>query len=172
MIFNEDELNKLSEKLKISLEELTDKVESITEIISNPKKYNFINRNITYNTPSINGKLQAVSSPFKVGDTVLISQSKYNDGIYVIKDMDGSLNKDLYNDDYMKITLLQYPKSVKSGVIKLLEYEYSNITKKGIKSESLGRHSVTYDNYSNDYVIDGYPSKLMSFLEPYKRARF
>ena len=86
MIFNNEELNTLSGTLNVPLDDLIEKVESITEVISNPKKYNFINRNITYNTPSKNGKLEMVSSMFKVDDTILISKSLYNDGIYVTKD--------------------------------------------------------------------------------------
>ena len=169
MIFNNEELNTLSGTLNVPIDDLIEKVESITEVISNPKKYNFINRNITYNTPSKNGKLEMVSSMFKVDDTILISKSLYNDGIYVIKDLDGKLNKDLYDCDFNKITLLKYPVSVKNGVKELLEYEYKNKSKKGIKSESLSRYSVTY---SDDNILDGYPEKLLSFLTPYKRARF
>ena len=44
MIFNNEELNALSGTLNVPLDDLIEKVESITEVISNPKKYNFINR--------------------------------------------------------------------------------------------------------------------------------
>ena len=44
MIFNNEELNTLSGTLNVPLDDLIEKVESITEVISNPKKYNFINR--------------------------------------------------------------------------------------------------------------------------------
>ena len=172
MILTLEELKCVNELSSISDEQLILMCEGIEDFIRQYTNNNFINRNITFNTPSSNGKLDTVSSPFfKVGDTVLISKSTYNDGVYVIEDMGGTLNKQLFDAENNKVTLVQYPQSIKSGVIKLLQYDTKMVDKMGISSESISRHSVTYSQPSND-AVNGYPSYLMSFLRPYVKARF
>ena len=171
MIVTLEDLKSVSELSNIPDEQLITMSEGIEDFIRQYTNNNFINRNITFNTPSTNGKLNTVSSPFKVGDTVLISKSTYNDGVYVIKNMDGTLNETLFDSEYNKVTLVQYPKAVKSGVIKLLKYDIQMADKVGISSESISRHSVSYTQPSND-AINGYPSYLMSFLKPFMKARF
>lgn len=171
MIVTLEDLRSVSELSNIPDEQLITMSEGIEDFIRQHTNNNFINRNITFNTPSTNGKLDTVSSPFKVGDTVLISKSTYNDGVYVIENMDGTLNESLFDSKDNKVTLVQYPKAVKSGVIKLLKYDIQMADKVGISSESISRHSVTYSQPQTD-AINGYPSYLMSFLKPYMKARF
>lgn len=74
----------------------------------------------------------------------------------------------------------QYPADIKQGVVELLKWDLqSNITigvssraKDGIASESLSRHSVTYEGTkTEDYAIT-YPKKMLGFLTPYICARF
>ena len=171
MIVTLEELKGVSELSNIPDNQLIEMIEGIEDFIRHHTNNNFINRNVTFNTPSTNGKLNTVSPMFKVGDTVLISKSTYNDGVYVIENMDGTLNESLFDSKDNKITLIQYPKSVKSGVIKLLKYDVQMADKVGISSESISRHSVTYSQPQTD-AINGYPSYLMSFLKPYMKARF
>lgn len=171
MIITVEELKQVSELSNISDEQLTVMCEGIEDFIRQYTNNNFINKNVTFNTPSLNGKLDTVSPLFKVGDTVLISNSKYNNGVYVINDLDGTLDKELFDDDNNKVTLVKYPPAVKLGVIKLLQYNAKMDSKVGISSESLSRHSVSYAQPSSDSV-GGYPSSLMSFLKPYMKARF
>ena len=170
MIVTLEELKRVSELSNISDEQLLIMSEGIEDFIRQYTNNNFTNKNITFNTPSTNGKLDTVLPPFKVGDTVLISKSTYNNGVYVIENMDGTLNKELFNDEN-KVTLVKYPKAVKNGVIKLLQYDVKMADKMGISSESISRHSVTYSQPQADSV-NGYPSYLMSFLKPYMKARF
>lgn len=170
MIVTLEELKRVSELSNISDEQLLIMSEGIEDFIRQYTNNNFTNKNITFNTPSTNGKLDTVLPPFKVGDTVLISKSTYNNGVYVIENMDGTLNNELF-DDENKVTLIQYPQSIKSGVIKLLQYDTKMNDKMGISSESISRHSVTYSQPQADSV-NGYPSYLMSFLKPYMKARF
>ena len=171
MIVTLEDLKGVSELSNIPDDQLIMMCEGIEDFIRQYTNNNFINRNITFNAPSNNGKLDTVLPPFKVGDTVLISKSTSNDGVYVIENMDGTLNRELFDSDNNKITLIQYPQSIKSGVIKLLQYDTKMVDKMGISSESISRHSVTYSQPSND-AINGYPSYLMSFLKPYMKARF
>ena len=171
MIITVEELRSVSELSSISDEQLTVMCEGIEDFIRQYTNNNFIVKNVTFNTPSLNGKLDTVSPLFKVGDTVLISNSKYNNGVYVITNTDGTLDKELFDDDNNKITLVKYPQAIKSGVIKLLQYQVKTTEKLGIASETISRHIVTYSQPTSD-CIGGYPSYLMSFLTPYMKARF
>ena len=171
MIITVEELKQVSELSSISDEQLTVMCEGIEDFIRQYTNNNFIVKNVTFNTPSLNGKLDTVSPIFKVGDTVLISNSKYNNGVYVINDLDGTLDKELFDDDNNKVTLVKYPPSIKLGVVKLLQYNAKMDSKVGISSESLSRHSISYAQPASD-SIGGYPSSLMSFLKPFMKARF
>ena len=171
MIITVEELKQVSELSNIQDEQLTVMCEGIEDFIRQYTNNNFIIKNVTFNTPSLNGKLDTVSPLFKVGDTVLISNSKYNNGVYVINDLDGTLDKELFDDENNKVTLVKYPPAIKLGVVKLLQYNAKMDDKVGISSESLSRHSVSYAQPSSDSV-GGYPSSLMSFLKPYMKARF
>lgn len=171
MIITVEELKNFSELSSIPDEQLELMSEGIEDFIRQYTNNNFIVKNVTFNTPSLNGKLETVSSAFKVGDTVLISNSKYNNGVYVLTDMDGKLDKDLLDDENNKVTLVKYPPTIKLGVVKLLQYNAKMDDKVGISSESISRHSVSYAQPSSD-SIGGYPSSLMSFLKPYMKARF
>ena len=171
MIITVDELKKVSYLSNINDEQLEVMCDGIEYFIRQYTNNNFTIKNVTFNTPSINGKLETVSPLFKVGDTVLISNSKYNNGVYVITADDGTLNKELFDDETNKITLVKYPPAIKLGVVKLLQYSAKMDDKVGISSESLSRHSVSYSQPASD-SIGGYPSSLMSFLKPYMKARF
>ena len=171
MIITIEELKKVSELSNIPDEQLTVMCEGIEDFIRQYTNNNFTVKNVTFNTPSMDGKLETVSPLFNVGDTVLISNSKYNNGVYVLTATDGTLDKELFDDDNNKITLVKYPPSIKLGVVKLLQYNAKMDDKVGISSESLSRHSVSYAQPSSDSV-GGYPSSLMSFLKPFMKARF
>lgn len=171
MIVSIEELRNVSELSKFSDTQLTLMSEGVEDFIRQYTNNNFINRNITYNTPSTNGKLDMVSPLFKAGDTILISKSQYNDGVYVIVGEDGTLDKELFDCDDNKVSLVQYPNAIKSGFVKLLQYNAKMDGKVGIASESLSRHSVSYAQPDAN-SIGGYPSSLMSFLKPYVKARF
>ena len=171
MIISIDELKSYNDLSNIPDAELTTMAEGIEDFITKYTNNSFVVRNTSFVTPSTGGRLDTVSPLMRVGDTVLITNSHYNDGIYTITDTDGTLNKDVLDDEYNKVTLVRYPPSIKLGVIKLLQYNVKMDSKVGISSESISRHSVSYAQPSSDSVC-GYPSSLMSFLKPYMKARF
>ena len=171
MIITVEELATVNGLSDIPVEQLTIMCEGIEDFIRQYTNNNFTVKNVTFNTPSKDGKLETVSPLFKVGDTVLISKSKYNNGVYTLNDIEGTLDKELFDDDNNKVTLVKYPNAVKLGVVKLLQYNVKMDSKIGISSETLSRHSVSYAQPSSD-SIGGYPSYLMSFLKPYMKARF
>ena len=148
-----------------------EQLKGIEDFIRQYTNNNFTLKNATFNTPSNEGKLDTVSPLFKVGDTVLISNSEYNNGVYVIEDLNGTLDTELFDCANNKVTLVKYPQAIKLGVIKLLQYNAKMDSKVGISSETISRHSVSYAQPTSD-SIGGYPSSLMSFLKPYMKARF
>ena len=174
MIISIEELKTHSEFTNKSNEELTIMQDSIEELIRKYTNNNFQNRNIRFVGSSKNGILEQSITYLKVGDTIQISNSTYNNGLYVINSIDNTitLDKTLYDDSEFLVTKIEYPPSIKMGVINILKWEISNRKKVGIQSESLSRHSVTYFNQDGNNQVLGYPASLLGFLKPYMKARF
>lgn len=114
---------------------------------------------------------------FKVGDTIEINDSHFNDGLYTVLEA---------SDDVLKIdgefitevstkailTKISYPADVLAGIKKLIQYDSKMSGKIGIKSESISRHSVTYYDVTASESQEGYPSTLLGFLKKYKKLRW
>lgn len=66
----------------------------------------------------------------------------------------------------------EWPDDIKMGVVKLIKWDMGTGEKVGIASETLSRHSVTFESMTDDNSKGGYPESLMGFLKPYMRARF
>ena len=140
----------------------------------------FQNRFVRFAAESQDSRLTAKApSPalpyFQVGDTVEITQSKVNDGLYVVTCTgDGYLKVDgvLFPAKHNLVTKVVYPEDVKAGALNLLRWEMENRDKVGVKSETISRHSVTYYDQDAGNTAMGYPISLMGFLTPYRKARF
>lgn len=114
-------------------------------------------------------------TPFEVGDTVQISASELNAGLYTVKEVSDStffVNEKVVDEKDVLVTKVVYPIDVKMGVVNMLKWDLENRDKVGVASESISRHSVTYFNMDGDNSMLGYPKSLVGFLKPYKRARF
>lgn len=136
---------------------------------------NFQQRNIRTVCPVMAQKLYTPYPHFQVGDTVQISQSIFNDGVYTIKGIVDDmieLDKGLLDENQVLVTKVEYPKDVVMGVVNMLKWDLENRKKVGIQSETISRHSVTYFNMDGDNSTMGYPKSLLGFLKPYKKARF
>lgn len=142
---------------------------------------NFQNRSVRFlasSTLSSDGcYLNNVSSFLAVGDTVQVTESEVNDGLYVVEEIDADekrikVDKHLYAVKKNLVTKVEYPEDIKMGVYNLMKWEVNNREKVGIKSESLSRHSVTYYDQDVNNQVMGYPVSLLGFLDPYKKARF
>lgn len=172
----------------ISVEELkqfieTEQNEKVLEanllaLESSIRKYtnnNFQIIHFRFKTNASNSQLMISNSNFKVGDTVQISQSQFNDGLYVIKSVEENaitLDKELYDEEEILVTKVVYPLDVKMGVVEMMKWNLNNRDKVGIQSETISRHSVTYFNMDADNSILGFPKSLVGFLKPYMKARF
>lgn len=113
--------------------------------------------------------------PFAEGDTVQISQSELNNGLYTVKKVDESsveVNESVTDEDTVLLTRVSYPADVKFGAAKLIQWDLENGDKVGVQSETISRHSVTYFNLDGDNSIMGYPKSLTGFLRAYRKVRF
>ena len=151
------------------------KLQALESVIRGYTNNNFQKRSFRFSCPVINGKLYYTTNLLKVDDTVQISESALNDGLYTVNALVSdtiTLNAELYDEDYVLVTKVIYPHDVKMGVVNLLKWENENRSKVGIASETLSRHSVTYFNMDGDNSLMGYPKSLLGFLTPYMKARF
>ncbi len=136
---------------------------------------NFQNKNIRFKCNASSNGLDFSTEYLNISDTIQISQSQFNDGLYVVKsNSDGSiaLDRTLYDEQEVLVTKIEYPFDVQMGVANMIKWDIENRDKVGIQSESISRHSVTYFNMDGDNSLMGYPKSLLGFLEPYKKARF
>lgn len=114
--------------------------------------------------------------PFRVGDTLQITESEYMpEALVTVASVVGNtvkVNEDLFDESGVVVTKVKYPQDVKMGVVNLMKWELDNRDKVGVASESVSRHSVTYFNMDGDNSSMGYPKALVGFLRPYTKARF
>ena len=113
--------------------------------------------------------------PFDVGDTLQISDSELNDGLYTVTEADDAtvtLKEKTYDERDVLVTRVIYPADIKMGVVNMMKWELNNREKVGISSETISRHSVSYFDLSGDNSIAGFPKALLGFLKPYMKARF
>jgi hypothetical protein len=114
--------------------------------------------------------------PFKVGDTLQLSESDFMPGEMVtvvsVSDDSVTVKEELTDESGVVVTKVKYPMDVKMGVVNLMKWELDNREKVGVASETISRHSVTYVDQTGDNTIMGYPVALMGFLKPYRKARF
>lgn len=147
-----------------------DGLESLIRLYTNN---NFQNRNIRIECPSLDNYLIASPTHLKVGDTVQITNSKINDGLYVIKEISSNkikLDKDIYDCENQLVTKIEYPQAVISTVVNILSWDEKYGSKMGIQSESIGRHSVSYFAQSDQNSLGGYPIHLFNPLKQFMMA--
>ena len=128
-------------------------------------------------TADIIGGLFVVEAltPFKVGDTIQVTESRFSEGLYTVKDVDDStftVNEDVVDETDVLVTKVEYPADVKLGVANMMKWDLEKRDKVGIQSETISRHSVTYFSMDGDNSSMGFPKSLLGFLKPYKKARF
>ena len=174
MIMTVEDLRKYINK-QIDDEALELKLQALESLIRKYTNNNFQNIYVRAKCKATEEGLEANIPQLKIDDTIQISQSKYNAGLYTVISIDDGvivLDKELNEENEVTVTKVEYPADVVLGVINLINWELNNRDKVGIQSESISRHSVTYFNMDGDNSEMGYPKSLLGFLKPYKRARF
>ena len=175
MIISAEELMNLDEFKDEDPDVLQKKLDGIEILIRKYTNNNFQNRNIRFSASSDGLILNGSSVFLKIGDTIQISQSGVNDGLYLVEGVGENqitVNKELFAVDHNLVTKIEYPIDVVMGVINLMKWEITNRDKIGIKSESLSRHSVTYFDLDANNQHLGYPVAMLGFLDLYKKVRF
>lgn len=122
-----------------------------------------------------NRLLTAASNPFKSGDTLQITDTEFNEGLFAVETSACdtiTVKEDLADESGVVVTKVVYPADVKMGCVNLMKWELENREKVGVASETISRHSVTYFNMDGDNSLMGYPKSLLGFLKPYRKARF
>ena len=152
------------------------KLKAIEQAIRSYTNNNFQNRDYRRTADIVGGSFYVEAlTPFEVDDTVQISESELNTGLFTVTAVDDSsfaVKEAVKDETDVLVTKVVYPADVIECAFNLLEWELKNRDKVGIQSETLSRHSVTYFNMDGDNSIMGYPKSLMGALKPYMKARF
>ena len=153
-------------------EKICMKLAAVEQTIRAYTNNNFQNRGVRSECAVVSGNLSGNVSGFSVGDTVQITESRYNDGLCVVMavDADGlDVGGELVTEDHVLATKVVYPPDVVDCAVNLIEWEAKSRGKVGIKSETLSRHSVTYEDSAS--MFRGYPKGILSTVSHYRKVR-
>ena len=152
------------------------KLNAIEQAIRSYTNNNFQDRDCRRTADIVGGFFYVEAlTPFEVGDTVQINESRLNKGLFTVISTDDStfmVEESVKDEKNVLVTKVVYPADVIECAYDLLEWDLNHGNKVGIQSETLSRHSVTYFNMDGDNSIMGYPKSLMGVLKPYMKARF
>lgn len=155
-------------------EQIDMKLKAIEQTIRAYTNNNFQARGYRKTADITGGLFHAIDAPFKEGDTVQVSDSMLNAGLYVVESVDEDsfeVAEDVVDEVKVLVTRIDYPADVVTCCMNLLEWEKNNRGKVGIQSETLSRHSVTYFNMDANNQTMGYPASLLGCLKAYRKAR-
>lgn len=174
MIISVEQAKELVNFKNWSDEKIKRKLKAIEQTIRAYTNNNFQDRDCRRAADIVGGFFYVEAlTPFEVGDTVQIGESKLNKGLFTVATVDYSdfaVEEAVKDEKGVLVTKVVYPDDVIDCVVNLLEWEVNNRKKVGIKSETLSRHSVTYEDSASMYM--GYPKGILSGLHLYKKARF
>lgn len=156
-------------------EKISRKLKAIEQTIRKYTNNNFQLREMR-RTADIVGGLFIVEAlnPFTVDDTIQVSESGLNSGLYTVTaatDSTFTVTEDIRDEQDVLVTLVKYPEDVVDCALNLLEWEINHRAKVGIQSETLSRHSVTYFAQDANNQVMGYPVSLLGCLKAYRKAR-
>lgn len=150
------------------------KLQALEILIRKHTNNNFQVRTIRSQSEILDNRILSPPEHLKSGDTIQISESLLNNGIYTVKEISDvmTVSGELLDCTKNLITKVEYPPDVVMGVVDMLKWDLQNRDKVGVQSETISRHSVTYFNMDGDNSSIGYPKSLTGFLKPYMKARF
>lgn len=125
---------------------------------------------------------EKINSIFRIGDTIGIHGTGYNDGYFDISAIEDSKLSVRMTDAVPRfistfeadahVTLVRYPADIRRGVLNMVQWTKTFGSKQGIKSESVSRLTVTYADSNATEMQGGYPKSLTDFLSSYTRLKF
>ena len=129
---------------------------------------------------ALTGNQIAVADPligYRVGDRIEIVSTKYNDGLYTVKEVQEQvlIIEDEFIEEYEPkafVVKIVYPLDVLNGIKQIINYKHKMIDKVGIKSESIGRMSVSYHDINRTDNVEGIPSAYWSFIQKYRKLKW
>ena len=151
---------------------LTAKLEAIEAVIRAYTNNNFQQRMVRFTGYSEDDRIYGAPQFFAVGDTVQISSTGVNDGLYTVIAVDEDyleLDKELIPLEGNLVTKVKYPADVIQCAVDLFTWKQNMGDKVGIKSETISRHSVTYEDSATLYM--GYPVGILNGLKLHRKAR-
>lgn len=152
---------------------ITVKLNAIESVIRAYTNNNFQNRGIRFSGFSKGSCIYGVPYHFSVGDTVQVSsQWNVNDGLYIVTMVEEDrleLDRELVPVDGNLVTKIQYPADVVQCAVDLFKWKQTMGDKVGIKSETLSRHSVTFEDSATLFM--GYPVGILNGLKLHKKVR-
>lgn len=156
-------------------EKIRMKLKAVEQTIRAYTNNNFQDRDYR-RTADIVGGLFIVEAltPFDPDDTVQISESALNKGLFTVASVDDStftVEEPVKDERDVLVTKVVYPDDVVACCVDLMEWEVNNRGKVGIKSETLSRHSVTYFDQDASNQVMGYPVALLGCLKAYRKCR-
>lgn len=155
-------------------DKLERKLKAIEQTIRAYTNNNFQQRAYRKTADIVGGLFVMDAQLFKPGDTVQVSESALNAGLFTVSvatDEELSVAEDVVDEAEVLVTKVVYPDDVIDCALNLLEWEVKNRAKVGIQSETLSRHSVTYFAQDANNQIMGYPAALLGGLKAYRKAR-
>ena len=154
-------------------EQITVKLKAIEAVIRAYTNNNFQQRGIRFAGNSSGMKVYGVPQYLDIGDTVQISGSEVNDGLYQVTDVGADfiqVDEFLLETVFNLVTKIKYPADVVQCAVDLFSWKQNMGDKVGIKSETISRHSVTYEDSATLFM--GYPVGILSGLSLHMKARF
>ena len=151
---------------------ITAKLEAIEAVIRAYTNNNFQQRTVRFMGQSSGMNIYGVPQHFTVGDTIQISGSNVNDGLYQVTEVNADyiqVDSFLLDTKFNLVTKIKYPADVIQCAIDLYQWKQNMGDKVGIKSETISRHSVTYEDSATLFM--GYPVGILNGLNLYKKAR-
>lgn len=177
MIISVEEAKSLVELSGWSYEKISRKLKAIEQTIRTYTNNNFQKREIRVSACIRDSAFMSESLiPFEAGDTVQVSESRLNEGLFTVAAVPDDLVfktvEAVKDEDGILVTKVEYPADVVECALNLLEWDVKYRQKVGIQSETLSRHSVTYFAQDASNQVMGYPVSLLGCLKAYKKARF
>lgn len=172
MIITIEDLRNRIDNVTGTDEQITTRLKGIEAVIREYTNNNFQMRSARFIARSVGFNLYGVPQFIAVGDTVQISLPSVNAGLYVVTavaDDHIEIDGDLYFWEEQLVTKIVYPADVVQCAVDLFKWKQTMGDKVGIKSETLSRHSVTYED-SNTLFL-GYPVGILNGLNLHMKAR-
>lgn len=153
---------------------------TVRELTNNKFHHKFIqNDNLVFTSDSIIASGELVG--YRPGDTVEVINTKYNNGLWIVEEVEDehilivdTEAKQLVDsaDDKAVVFKVEYPTDIKIGLLGVIGYKSKMASKVGIKSESISRKSVTYQDVSAQDNVEGIPASHWAFIKKYRKIKW